>query len=202
MWLCPLRIGAGASRAFAANYNLIPAIGVLCKSRPLYPHDAKPLASWRLHHDPAFQPTHDLGAERFEARDFRGNVIALNVNVDAAFMVDALDLHDRFVRRRRQHSVPVAAARMIEIRWAPERLGPKTSRRVHIGDIAIDQNGAKPGVMHFLVLNGCYAFQLRWTAGFQPAFSVSICTGRSTLKKMPRGSRRSITASVSNTFFA
>ena len=78
----------------------VPAIGVLREAGTLYTHDAEALTGGGLHRDPAFQAVHDFGAKRFQAADLRGNIVGLDVKVDAALVLDALDLHDGFVGRR------------------------------------------------------------------------------------------------------
>jgi hypothetical protein len=65
-------------------------------------------------------------------------------------MLHLLDLHDRFVRRRRKHSVVAVAPCMIEIHRTAERLGPKARGSIDVRDIAIDQHGAQAGMMHVI----------------------------------------------------
>ena len=77
----------------------IPACGVLWKTRALNSYDAKSLSSGSLHHHPAFQAINHLCSERFEACYLSGNVVGFDINVNAALMVDALDLDDGFVGR-------------------------------------------------------------------------------------------------------
>src|SRR5215471_10782886 len=103
----------------------VPAIGVLGKAGTLYPHDAKALTGRRLHHDPALQAVRHLGAELLQARYFRRNVVSLDIDVDAAFVTHALDLHDGLIRWRLEHTVVAAAAPMLEIHRAAQRLAPE-----------------------------------------------------------------------------
>src|SRR6185437_14717658 len=125
-----------------------PGVGVLGIARPLHPHYAEPLTGGRLHHDPTLQALDDRGAELLEAPDFRGNVVGLDVEVDATFVLHALDLHDGLVRRRLQHPIVTAAARVLGVDRPAERLRPEARSRVDIGGIAVDQDRAKAGVMH------------------------------------------------------
>jgi hypothetical protein len=84
---------------FSEGLRLLPAIGVFGETRALDTHDAEALAGRRFHHHPALKPICDLGAQLLQPRDFGGNIVGLDVDVDAALMLDALDLPDRFVGR-------------------------------------------------------------------------------------------------------
>src|SRR5947207_15845668 len=77
-------------------------------------HDAEALAGGRFHHHPTLEPVHDCCAELLEARDFGGDIVGFDVDVDAALVLHALNLHDGFVGRSLQHAVIAAAARMGE----------------------------------------------------------------------------------------
>lgn len=118
------------------------------EARALDLDDAEALAGRRLHHHPAIEPARDLGAQLLEARDLGGDVVGLDVDVDAALMLDALNLHDRLVGRRLEHAVGAAAHRMRAVDGTAQGFRPKARRRVHIGDLAIDQHGAKARVVH------------------------------------------------------
>lgn len=113
---------------------------------------AQESSSRRLHHHPAFQTAGDLGAELLQARDLGGNVICLDIDMDAALMLHALNLHDRFVGRGFQHAIIVAAAWMSKVHLAAERFGPKASRFVHIRGSAVDQYGTETGMVHVGIL--------------------------------------------------
>jgi hypothetical protein len=41
----------------------VPVVGILRETGTLYPYDAKPLTSRRLHHHPAFEAVHHLSAQ-------------------------------------------------------------------------------------------------------------------------------------------
>src|ERR1700722_7774561 len=117
----------------------VPAIGILRETGALHPDDAEALTCRRLHHHPAFETFHHLGAQLRQARHFGGNIVGLDVYVDAAFVVDALDFHDGLVGRGLQHAVVSAAARMIEIHGATQSLAPEAGGAVDIGGPAVDQ---------------------------------------------------------------
>jgi hypothetical protein len=93
-------------------------VGVFRETGTLNPNDAEPLTGGRLHHHPVLQAVHHLGAQLLQARHFGRDVIGLNVYVDAALVVHALDLHDRLVGRGFQHDVIAAAARMFGVNGA------------------------------------------------------------------------------------
>src|ERR1700728_1105393 len=100
-------------REVALRMNLIPQlhpnIRVLRESGSLDSYDAEALSSWRLHHDPTLQAIDNLRAQRLKARDLGGNVVALNIDVYATFMIHTLDLHNGFVGRSLQHVVIFAS---------------------------------------------------------------------------------------------
>jgi hypothetical protein len=104
---------------------LLPPVGVLRKSGALNPYDAEPLTGRRLHHHPALQAVHHLGAQLLQAHHFGRDVIGLDVYVDPALVVHALDLHDRLIRWGLQHEVIAATARMLGINGATQRLAPE-----------------------------------------------------------------------------
>jgi hypothetical protein len=68
--------------------------------------------------------------------------------VDAALVVYALDLHNGFVGRCLQHTVVAATATVLRIHRATKGRGPEPGSLVHIGGLAVDQHGAKAGMMH------------------------------------------------------
>src|SRR5438874_4370404 len=129
--------------------SLVPAIGVLRESGTLDAHHAEALAGWRLHHHPAWWPVDDGRAKLLQPCDLGWNVVRLDVDVDPALMGHALNLHDGLVGWGLQHPVVPAAARMLQIERAAERLGPEPCSRVDVRDVAVDKEGAQPGLMHF-----------------------------------------------------
>jgi hypothetical protein len=126
----------------------VPAVGVLGEARTLDLDDAEALAGRRLHHHPAREPARDPGAQVLEPRDLGFDVVGLDVDVDAALVLDALNLDDRLAGRRLEHAVGAAAHRMGAVDRAAERFRPEARRRVDVGDLAIDQHGAKAGAVH------------------------------------------------------
>ena len=80
--------------------------------------------------------------------DFGRDVVSLNVYMDAALVVHALDLHDGLIGWGLQHPVIAAAARMAGVHGATQRLAPEARGLVHIGGLAVDQHGAETGVVH------------------------------------------------------
>src|SRR5258708_21647538 len=128
--------------------RLVPAVGVLRKTGTLYPYDAEALAGRRLHHRPAFEAIHHLGAQLRQARHFGGDIVGLDVYVHATLVIHTLDLHDGLVGRGLQHTVVAAAARMVGIHGATERLAPEAGGPVQIGGPAVDQYGAEAWLVH------------------------------------------------------
>ena len=126
------------SLAFFPRLALVPVVGVLRKTRALNSDDAEPLTRGRLHYHPTLQAIHNLGAQRLQAQHFGRDVIGLDVYVDPALVVHALDLHDRLIGRGLQHEVIAATARMLGINWATQRPAPEVGGLVNIGSLAVD----------------------------------------------------------------
>ena len=58
-------------------------------------------------------------------------------------MLHPLDLYDRLVRRRFQHHVVAAGAGMFGIDRPTQCIRPKSCGRVHIGSLAVNEQGAE-----------------------------------------------------------
>ena len=114
----------------------------------MHSYDAETLAGGSLHHYPTLQALDHLGAQSLEARHLGGNVIALNVDVNATFMVHALDLHNGFVGRSLQHAVISASTRMIGVYRTAQRLTPEAGSFLNSGGLTVDQDGAEAGSVH------------------------------------------------------
>src|ERR1700734_3885187 len=96
----------------------VPAIGIFGETGTLYANDAEALAGWGLHHDPALKAFDYRGAQPRQARDFGSNIVALDINVNAALVVHSLDLHNRLVGRDLQHTVITATIWMLQVHGA------------------------------------------------------------------------------------
>src|SRR2546429_1270968 len=91
---------------------LVPAVRVLRETRTLHRNDAEALAGRSLHHHPTLEAFHHLGSQLSQARHFGSDVVRLDVDVDPALVLDALDLHESLVGRGGRHWAVTAAARM------------------------------------------------------------------------------------------
>jgi hypothetical protein len=112
--------------------RLAPTIGVFRETGTLNPYHAEALARGRLHHDPTLQTVDYRGAEFLEAAYLSFDVVALDVYVNAALVVHALDLHERLIRRGLEHTVIAARARVLGIYRSTERFRPEASRFVDV----------------------------------------------------------------------
>jgi hypothetical protein len=121
----------------------VPLVCIPWETRTLHTHDAEPLASRSLHHHPPLQANHDVRPQFLETRDLRRNIVRLDVQVDATFVIDALNLHNGFVWWGLQHPVVAAAAPMIVIHGTTECHCPEAGGLVYIRGITVDQEGAK-----------------------------------------------------------
>src|SRR5438067_4426857 len=96
---------------------------------------AEALARRRLHHDPALDVRDATGAERFQAARLSLEVVGLDVEMDAAFMLDLLYEQDRFTRVGVEQAI-----RWIAFRFGPpaasERAAPELRSGVEIGGLA------------------------------------------------------------------
>jgi hypothetical protein len=104
----------------------------------LYAYDTKSLPGGCLHHDPTLQTIDHDGTQRFQARYFRGDVVGLDVEMNSAFVIDTLDLHNRFVRRRLEHALVAACARVIGIHRTSQCGCPKAGCLIDVSGVAID----------------------------------------------------------------
>src|SRR5882724_12080051 len=136
--------------------SLGPAADVLRETRTLHPDDAEALTGGRLHHHPTLQAIDHRSAQLLQARHLGWDVVGLDVDVDAALMVHALDLDDGLVHRGLQHAVVAAAAGMLEVHRATQRLAPETGGRVNIGGPTVDQYRAETGMVHL----GCLSCRM------------------------------------------
>jgi hypothetical protein len=91
-----------------------------------------------LHHDPAIQAINHFGSQRFQACDLGRNIVSLNVDVNPTLVFDALNLHNRFIWRRFQHTVVAAGPWMIEIYRTAQRISPKLCGLINIRCAAIN----------------------------------------------------------------
>src|SRR5438874_9055966 len=155
-------LGVACDSIRLASGGLVPAVRVLRETRTLYPYNAEALAGRRFHHHPTLEVIHHLGSQLCQARHFGSDVVRLDVYVDPALVLDALDLHDRLVGRGLQHAVVAAAARMAGIDGATQRLGPEAGGAVQIGGPAVDQHGAETGMVHISALR---FIPLPWLTG-------------------------------------
>src|SRR6185312_16661879 len=74
--------------------DLGPAADVLREARTLHADDAEALTGGRLHHHPTLQAIDHRSAQLLQPRHLGWDVVGLDVDVDAALMVHALDLDD------------------------------------------------------------------------------------------------------------
>ena len=72
--------------------DLAPGVGVVFETIALHPDDAEALAGRRPHDDPALQRLVDGGAELLEPLHLGGDIVRLDVDVHAAFVIDTLEL--------------------------------------------------------------------------------------------------------------
>ena len=117
----------------------------------LHTDDAEALAGGRAHHHPSLHARVDRRAEFFEPRDFGGDVVGLDVDMDPAFVVHALDLDADLLRRSLEHDVIAACAGMVRIYRPAQRLRPETRRCADIVHVAVDQYAVDSRTMHVSV---------------------------------------------------
>jgi hypothetical protein len=73
-----------------------------------------------------------------------------SVQVHTALVIDALNLHNGFVRRGLQHPIIAAATPMVEVHGTAEHLCPEAGRLVHVRSLTIDQEGAETLTVHVM----------------------------------------------------
>src|SRR5437764_7337416 len=129
-------------------FSILPRVGAVRPACALHTHHAEALAGGRLHHHPALEAPVHACAQLFQPRDFARDVVGFDIEVDAAFVLHALNLHAEFARRRLQHAVVAAAAGMLRIDRPAERFGPEAGGRVDIVGLATDQQALDARAMH------------------------------------------------------
>jgi hypothetical protein len=125
-----------------------PAVRILGVSGALDADDAESLPGRSAHHDPALEAADDLGAQLLEAGYLGRDVVGFDVEVDPALVLDPLDLHDGFVRRRLQHAVVAARAGVGGVHGATQGPGPEPGSPIDVGRVAVDQQGTESGMVH------------------------------------------------------
>ena len=136
------------SAAITSWIALIPAICILSKSWSLHAYDAESLPGRGLHYHPTLQAINDTGTPSFQASYFSRDVICFDVDVNPAFVVDTLNLHNGFVGWRLQHTVVAASTWVIGIYCSAQCLSPKARGLINIRCVAVNQQRAKSGVVH------------------------------------------------------
>jgi transposase len=161
-----LWLGGITRRPAGLARGLLPAVRVVVGElrAALRVHDAEAVAGRRFHHDPAPHEANALGAQLFQARGFGLEVVALDVEVHAARVIDALEDHHRLGRVGLQIAVGVEAF-VRRIHRAPEDLRPEPRRGVDAGVLAVDHESGEAAVVH-----ACF---LRWTERMSTAAGVT-----------------------------
>src|SRR5207249_4173720 len=149
-------------KTYRRNHKSAPLIGVFRPIRALYPNDAETLACRRAHDHPALLAFVHLGTQFFEPCNFGRNVVGLDINVHAAFVVHALNLHAELVGRRFQHAVIAATSRMLHIDRTAQRVRPKLRGGVDIIGVAIDQQPVDARAMHAIHLRAGHIWSEEW----------------------------------------
>src|SRR5690348_70238 len=133
----------------AGRYALVPGtrpfVGVRTDRAALRPHYAKALAGRRFHHHPGLDRRNTLGAERLETADLGFDVVALDVEVHAALVIDLLHQHYRLVGAR--FDLHVLRVVIGAVRTA-QRLRPESRCRFQIIRFAVDDDAAQPALVH------------------------------------------------------
>ena len=128
----------------------VPLVRILGEPRTLHAHDAEALSGWGLHHHPSVEAVHDVRAQLLKTRNFGRDIVGLDIQVHAALVIDALNLHNGFVRRGLQHSIIASTAPMVEVHGTAESFCPEAGRLVHVRSLTIDQEGAETRTVHVM----------------------------------------------------
>src|SRR6202034_2840450 len=154
-WISTSRVGAENRGRLLARAESVPLSSVFRPIRALYTNDAETLSRRRAHDYPALLAFVHLGTQFFEPCNFRRNIVGLDIDVHAAFVVHALNLHTEFVGRRIQHAVIAPASRMLHIDRTTQRRRPKLRGGVDIIGLAIDQQPIDARAMHAVHIRMC-----------------------------------------------
>ena len=121
-----------------------PDVGVVAQGAALGADDAEAMAGGRLHDPPGADLAQALGAEGLEARDLGGDVVGLDVQVDPARVIDALDEDDGLVGAVGEGGV--VALGLYD--GAPQRGAPEGSGGVEVAHLAIDPERTQTALVH------------------------------------------------------
>ena len=102
----------------------VPLIRILRETRTLHAHDAEALSGRGLHHHPALLAVH-VRAQLLKVRNFGRDIVGLDIQVHAAFVIDALNLHNGFVRWGLQYSMIAATAQWLRSTGRPSAFAQK-----------------------------------------------------------------------------
>ena len=128
----------------------IPLDGVRLKPIALHADDAEPLTRRRSHDDPTLHARIDDRPKFLEPGDLGWDVVGLDIEMNAAFVIDALELDADLTWSVFQHHVIAARARMVRIDRTAERLRPELRGRLHVIDVAVDQDAVDARTMYWL----------------------------------------------------
>ena len=178
----PGALWRGGFRSFGSGKctltPVFPARGILWEARALNADNAEALSRWRLHHDPALQASNHFRTQRLQSRHLGRNIVGFNIDVDAAFVFNALNLHDRLVGRSLQHAIVAASAGMLLVYRTPQCLRPEFRSLTNIRCPTVNENRAEAGVM-----------RIEWQLGDQSIWHMLANFGDSgaTLDTAPTG---------------
>ncbi len=118
------RRGRGRYRGPAGSHSLRSRV-------PLHAHGLGRYGRSGHHHHPALQAVHDVCAQLLKACNFGGDIVGLYIQVHAALVINALNLHNGFVWRGLQHPIIAATAPMVES-TGNDACMPEAGRLVHV----------------------------------------------------------------------
>src|SRR6476661_1519502 len=132
-----MRTGRTAT-AIRLRMRLAPAVRIVLEPLPLHAHDTETLAGRRAHHHPSLEPFVDGRAELLEPRNLRGDIVGLDVEMDSALMLDALDLDADLAGRSFEHHIIATGSGMVWVDRTSQRLRPEARRCADVVDVAVD----------------------------------------------------------------
>ena len=125
-----------------------PGPGLPGKAGALRPNDAEALPGGRFHYPPGLDPRHPPRAQALEPPDFGVDVVGLDVQVDAARMLDGLDQNRHFIASDGQAAVVCRAWVFRTLGSAAERGRPECRGLVEAIALAVDDDGSEPATVH------------------------------------------------------
>src|SRR5688500_4374926 len=126
---------------------VLPGVQMRTERSALLAHHAEAMAAGRFHHPPALDELDLLRAQPDQPFGLGIDIIAFDVEVDAAFVADLLQQQDRLVAFGVQFGVFAVAIDVQRRDRLAECLAPEPRGRLEVIDLAVENEGGQAAVV-------------------------------------------------------